>query len=178
MALRGRGPSASHRMETRWTPPDGDHVKINVDGAVSAHQRIYGMGAVAQNSSGAVVAAMSCKGQGTVCAEIAKACCLRKALQWACELSFEKVIMELDCASLVTAMNSPLSDINSSLGTVLSDCKLLMASINNCHVKFIRRVGNSVAHELAWRALHAEDDEYWTVEVPPFLAHIVTKEMP
>ncbi|GKU89755.1 hypothetical protein SLEP1_g3851 [Rubroshorea leprosula] len=178
MALQGRGPSVSHRMETRWTPPVGDHVKINVDGAVLAHQRIYGMGAIAWNSSGAVVAAMSCKGQGIVCAEIAEACCLRKALQWACELSFEKVIMESDCASLVTAMNSFLSGINSSLGTVLSDCKLLMASINNCHVKFIRRVGNSMAHELARRALHAKDDEYWTSEVPPFLAHIVSKEMP
>ncbi|GLT37780.1 hypothetical protein SLA2020_120780 [Shorea laevis] len=148
MALRGRGPSTSQRMDTRWTPPGGDHVKINVDGAVSAHQRAYGMGAVAQNSSGEVVAAMSCKGQGVVCG-IAEACCLRKALQWARDLSFEKVIMESDCASLVTAMNSHLSYINSSLGTVLSDCKLLMASITNCHVKFIHRMGNLVAHELA-----------------------------
>ncbi|GLT80072.1 hypothetical protein SLA2020_515330 [Shorea laevis] len=178
MALRGRGPSASQKMETRWTPPGGDHVKINVDGAVSAHQRTHGMGAVARNSSGEVVAAMSCKGQGAVSAEIAEACCLRKALKWARDLSFEKVIMESDCASLVTAMNSHLSDINSSLGTVLSDCKLLMASIPDCHVKFIRRVGNSVAHELARRALHAEDDEYWIAAVPFFLAHIVTKEMP
>ncbi|GLU03825.1 hypothetical protein SLE2022_210010 [Rubroshorea leprosula] len=106
MALRSRGPLASQRMETRWTPPSGDHVKINIDGAISAHQRAYGMGAIARNSLGEVVATMACQGQGPVCTEIFEACCLRKALQWAHELSFEKMIMESDCARLVTAMNS------------------------------------------------------------------------
>ncbi|GKV02679.1 hypothetical protein SLEP1_g15077 [Rubroshorea leprosula] len=83
------------------------------------------------------------------------------------------VIMESDCASLVTSMNSHFSAINSSLGTVLSDCKLRMASIIDCHVQFIRYKGNSVAHDLARWALHVEDDKHWITEVPSFLMHIL-----
>ncbi|GLU23845.1 hypothetical protein SLE2022_398210 [Rubroshorea leprosula] len=178
IALRGRGTSTSQKRETRWSPPSEGHVKINVDGAVSSHKRIYGMGAVVRNNSGEVVVAMACKGQGAVGVEIAEACCMCKALQWACEFSFDRVMMESDCASLVTALNSGIAAINSGLGTVISDCKLLMAFILDCRVQHIRQEGNSVAHELARRALHAKDDEFWIVEFPPFIAHIVTGELP
>ncbi|GLT72260.1 hypothetical protein SLA2020_483830 [Shorea laevis] len=136
------------------------------------------MGAVARDSLGEVMAAMACKGHGLVPAEIAEACSLRHALRWAQNLSFRRIIMESDCASIVTALNSSTLSFHSSLGAVLLDCKRLMASFLSCHVQHVRREGNAVAHELAKRALHAEADEFWIEEVPASLAHIVIGEKP
>ncbi|GLU12688.1 hypothetical protein SLE2022_293500 [Rubroshorea leprosula] len=95
------------------------------------------MGAVTRNSSKEAVAAMARKGPGAACTEITEACCLRKVLQWACALSFEKVIKKFDCTILVTASNSHVSALNSNLGIVLLDCNLLMASFIDCRIQYV-----------------------------------------
>ncbi|GLT48412.1 hypothetical protein SLA2020_220410 [Shorea laevis] len=100
------------------------------------------MDAVARDSLGEVMAAMVCKGQGLVPTEIAEACSLRHALRWAQNLSFRRIIMESDCASIVTALNSSTLSFHSSLGAVLLDCKRLMTSFLSCHVQHVRREGN------------------------------------
>ncbi|GKV49053.1 hypothetical protein SLEP1_g55825 [Rubroshorea leprosula] len=78
----------------------------------------------------------------------------------------QEVIMEYDCASTVTAINTDILTMHSSLGSVLSYCRILMASFLSCTVQHVHREGNSVAHELAICALHAEANEYWIEEVP------------
>ncbi|GLU03679.1 hypothetical protein SLE2022_208660 [Rubroshorea leprosula] len=172
---KGRGAAmVQRRSETRWRPLEAGFIKINVDGAISVQNGAYGMGAVARNHQGEVLAAMACKGQGAVAAEIAEACSLRMALQWAHDLTFRKVFLETDCVSLVTAINNEFLSTNSSLGAVLLDCRVLMTSFMHCQVNHIRREGNAVAHELAKRALHAEANEYWIEEVPIDIAHLVT----
>ncbi|GKV27974.1 hypothetical protein SLEP1_g37084 [Rubroshorea leprosula] len=172
---KGRGATmVQRRSETRWRPPEAGFIKINVDGAISMQNGAYGMGAVARNHQGEVLAAMACKGQGVVAAEIAEACSLRMALQWAHDLTFRKIFLETDCVSLVTAINNEFLSTNSSLGAVLSDCRVLMTSFMHCQVNHIRREGNAVAHELAKRALQAEANEYWIEEVPVDIAHLVT----
>ncbi|GLT45633.1 hypothetical protein SLA2020_194520 [Shorea laevis] len=178
-ALKGKGVRPARcRSGIRWSPPESDYVKINIDGALSSQTRVSGMGAVARDSSGEVLAALACKGPEVVVAEIAEVCSLRKALRWAQELSFRKVIMETDCASIVTAINSTIPNVHSALSPVLSDCRQLMSSFLSCTVQHVHREGNSVAHELAKRALHAEADEYWIEEVPMGIAQLVTGDKP
>ncbi|GLT40631.1 hypothetical protein SLA2020_147480 [Shorea laevis] len=164
----GQGPS-----ETRCRPPDVGHVKINTDGAISGQQQSFGMGAVAPDHTGNVVAAMACKGHGAVAAKVAEACTLRKALQWARDLSFKKIIVESDCANIITAMHSVFPAMNSSLGLIISDSRMLMTSFLDCRLQHTRREGNSVAHELAKRALQAEADEYWVSDIPGNIAQFV-----
>ncbi|GLT59414.1 hypothetical protein SLA2020_322330 [Shorea laevis] len=174
MASHGRRVGLTQRLgDTRWRPPDVGHVKINIDGAISGQQQSFGMGAVARDPAGDVVAAMACKGQGAVAAEIAEACTLRKALQWARGLSFERIIVESDCVNVIAAMNNDLATLNSPLGLIIYDCKLLVTSFLSCHFQHVRREGNSVAHELAKRALHAEADEHWDGDTPEAIAQFV-----
>ncbi|GLU05333.1 hypothetical protein SLE2022_224370 [Rubroshorea leprosula] len=130
-------------------------------------------GVVARDPAGDVVAAMACKGQGAVAAEVAEACTLRKALQWARDLSFERIIVELDCVNIITARNIDLATLNSSLGLIISDCKLLVTFFLSCRFQHTRRGGNSVAHELAKRALHSEADEHWVGDIPEAIAQFV-----
>ncbi|GLT25899.1 hypothetical protein SLA2020_009990 [Shorea laevis] len=82
----------------RWKSPREGLIKINVDGVISDEECVHGMGVVARDSLGEVMAAMVCKGQDLVPIEIAKAC------------------------SLLQALSSTLS-LRSSLGAVLLDCK-------------------------------------------------------
>ncbi|GKV01547.1 hypothetical protein SLEP1_g14094 [Rubroshorea leprosula] len=136
---KGRGATVVQRhTETRWQPPGEELVKINVDGATSDEERVHGMGAVARDSLGEVMAAMVCKGQGLVPAEIAKACSLQQALRWAQNLSFRRIILESDCSSIVTALNSLTLSFHSSLGAILLDCKRLMTMFLSCHVQHVQ----------------------------------------
>ncbi|GLT52798.1 hypothetical protein SLA2020_261170 [Shorea laevis] len=171
----GRGSGAVQRHgETRWKPLDEGTVKINVDGAIAEHHRVFGMGAVARDHCGEVLATMACRGRDVATAEIVEACSIRRAMQWAQELNLGRVIIETDCASIVTALSENVA-LNSDLGNVLSDCKLLMSSFLHCQIKHVRRTGNAVAHELAKRALQAEGDEFFRNAIPDYLAPFITR---
>ncbi|GKV32640.1 hypothetical protein SLEP1_g41235 [Rubroshorea leprosula] len=177
MISKGRQVELEQQLsETRWRPPDVSHVKINTDGATSGQQQNFGIGAVARDHAGNVVAAMACKGQGAVAAEIAEACSLRKALQWARGLSFDRIILESDCATIVIAMQHDSPSLNSTLGLIISDNKMLMTSFLSCRVQHIRREGNSVAHELAKQAIQAEADECWGADLPELIAQFVIRD--
>ncbi|GLU05614.1 hypothetical protein SLE2022_227070 [Rubroshorea leprosula] len=79
---------------------------------------------------------------------------------------------------MVTAKNSKIPIMHSAFGSILSDCRQLMSSFLFCTIQNVHREGNSVAHELAKRALHAEADEYWIEEVPIGIAQLVTGDKP
>ncbi|GLU21284.1 hypothetical protein SLE2022_374300 [Rubroshorea leprosula] len=133
------------------------------------------MGAVARDHHGDVLATMACQGKDVVVAELVEAHSVRHALRWANELNLGKIIIETDCASIVTALLSDIA-LNSELGNILSDCKSMMASFPYCHVQHTRRTGNAVAHELAKRALQAEGNEFFISEIPVFLAPFVARD--
>ncbi|GLT49038.1 hypothetical protein SLA2020_377910 [Shorea laevis] len=167
---------AARQSEARWKPPDSGFVKINTDGAISTEKRNFGMGAILRDCSGEFMAAIACKGQGAVEATVVEACSLRRALQWAHDLSLTRIIMESDCACIVTALNTDSFIANSNWGSVLLDCKMLMKSFPVCRVQHVRRTGNSIAHELAKRALQAEADKHWVGEIPADIAHAVARD--
>ncbi|GKV48329.1 hypothetical protein SLEP1_g55153 [Rubroshorea leprosula] len=172
---RGIGAAGVQKAtETRWHPPDLGFIKLNVDGATSVQSAAFGMGALARNDSGEVLAAMVCKGQGAVEPEVAEACSLRRALHWAQSLAFRRNIVESDCATIVSAITSETFNMNSSLGLILLDCKPLLASFESYRLQHVRRTGNAAAHELARRALTAEADEFWVDDIPFPIEHIVT----
>ncbi|GKV09429.1 hypothetical protein SLEP1_g20934 [Rubroshorea leprosula] len=176
---KGRGAAAVQRVsETRWHPPDEGYVKVNVDGAVSEQGHIFGMGALARDHHGEVLATMVCQGQGAVEAEMAEACSLRRALLWAQMLTLRRIEVETDCAAIVLAINNRTLNMNSSLGIILLDCRALMSYFVSCRLKHVRRTGNAVAHELARRALTIEADQFWVEDIPDTVAHFVTGDRP
>ncbi|GKV06524.1 hypothetical protein SLEP1_g18408 [Rubroshorea leprosula] len=59
--------------ETKWKPPDEQTIKINVDGAVAEQRRVFGMGAVARDHCGEVLATMAYQGRDVAAAEIVEA---------------------------------------------------------------------------------------------------------
>ena len=64
------------------------------------------------------------------------------------EEQFSKVIFASDCQSLVTRINSSISD-RSSIGTVVNDIKFASRSFVSVVFKHVRRQVNIAAHLLA-----------------------------
>ncbi|GLT44407.1 hypothetical protein SLA2020_183090 [Shorea laevis] len=116
---------------------------------------------------------MMSKGQGLISIEESEAGSLWKPLKWVNDLMFSKIVVETNCASIVPTINSDNQPLNSNLGHILLDCKTLMASFTICHLQHVRCSGNSIAHELAKRALHAKDESTWLGDIPKFIAHLV-----
>ena len=84
--------------------------------------------------------------------EMVEVLAAHRALVFAQELGFDKVIVERDSANTITSINGGHMD-HSALGHVLLDIKRLFSSFSHISVKHINREGNCVAHKLArWAA--------------------------
>ncbi|GKV42573.1 hypothetical protein SLEP1_g49956 [Rubroshorea leprosula] len=59
--------------ETKWKPPDERTVKINVDGAIAEQHRVFGVGAMARDHCGEVLATMAYQGRVVAAAKIVEA---------------------------------------------------------------------------------------------------------
>ncbi|GLT25850.1 hypothetical protein SLA2020_009530 [Shorea laevis] len=88
---------------------------------------MFGSEVLDRNLVGDVLAAITSKGNGLLSAKESEACSLRKTLQWAKNLMFDNIVIEVDCASIVMAINNGTQSLNSRLGTILLDYHNLMA---------------------------------------------------
>ena len=83
--------------------------------------------------------------------EIVEALAACWALVFAKELRFDKVVMEGDSKTVITAILGDYMDY-SYIGHVLQDIKFMFSSFSFISVKYIHREGNCVAHKLTRRA--------------------------
>ncbi|GLT81526.1 hypothetical protein SLA2020_529080 [Shorea laevis] len=151
---------SGQRRESRWIPPEAGQRKMNVDGALNEHRRVWD-GALIQNEQGQVVAAMACKGNGFLPAVVVEAYSLRKVLGWMAELGCGGVEVVCDAACVVSGVSATDRSGLSELEMNFENCRILLSSLEECSLWHVRIEGDSVAHELAKRALTNDDGEYW-----------------
>jgi ribonuclease HI len=132
----------------RWAPPPPGWVCINVDAALFPNDRRMGCGAVLRDHRGGFILSIS---EGLDCfpsPEVAEVLAARHALMVALDHGVKQAVLVSDCLSLTQHIVSPRRD-RSSLGSVISDIKSLLAGLESCSVKFASRNLNVVAHKLA-----------------------------
>jgi hypothetical protein len=162
-------PKTASRRESststpKWIPPPAGFLLVNVDAAIFASTRQMGVGVVTRDHNGAFVAACGERYAEVVEPELAEALALRRAVLFASEEGFTKVIFASDCLSVIQRVQSPLFD-RSMCGPVTEDIKRMARSFEDCSFHHISRVCNSVAHNLA-RASEFSVDVVWR-GVPP-----------
>ncbi|KAL0316742.1 UNVERIFIED_CONTAM: hypothetical protein Sradi_5552400 [Sesamum radiatum] len=136
---------------SKWSPPVTDTIKINFDGAVLEKGCEVGIGGVARDSSGAVLAWFSCRFSRQVNGEIAEALAAREAVDLAIRHGWSKVLIEGDCLSLINKLNS--SDLDQSYTRPLvQDIKLATSFSSTLSFAHVVRNNNTMAHKLATRA--------------------------
>ncbi|KAL0449347.1 UNVERIFIED_CONTAM: hypothetical protein Slati_1491100 [Sesamum latifolium] len=91
---------------SKWTPPMAGMIKINFDGAVLQNGCEVGIGGVARDSSGSVLAWFSCRFQRQVDSRIAEALAAREAIDLAINHRWSRVLIEGDCLSLINKLNN------------------------------------------------------------------------
>ncbi|XP_060962076.1 uncharacterized protein LOC133032219 [Cannabis sativa] len=132
----------------RWTKPEANKIKINVDAALFPQDNSYGFGIVARDSSGSLIEAQTRYFGGVYDAEVVEAMGVKEALSWIKSKNWSDVEIETDSMLTVQGIRSNYT-LNSIFGLIIHDCQLLFSSLNNVRICFIRRSANRVAHVVA-----------------------------
>ena len=90
--------------DNRWQAPQAVFVKVNFDGAVFGELNKSGVGVVIRDNNGTILGSCSEKLSQAYKAEETKALAARKALMFAHELGFQRVILEGDALGLIQAL--------------------------------------------------------------------------
>ncbi|CAL5401578.1 unnamed protein product [Camellia sinensis] len=168
---RIQGPMLRDRV-VRWCAPAEGWFKINFDGAWFKELQTVGVGVVIRNSMGEVMGAMSEQLPFWVDADCAEAFAAAKAIELAKYLGFSDIILEGDSLNIVKALWEDV-ELLPEYGHLVSQvvgASRLFRSFQVCHVG---RMGNMLAHGLAWMARDLDHQLVWMEEVPQALIEVV-----
>ncbi|KAM6542489.1 hypothetical protein CsatB_006936 [Cannabis sativa] len=145
-----------NNVDERWKKPNANMVKINVDGAIFQEQNKFGYGCVARDSNGSLLETISETRLGVVKPEIAETIGIKEALSWIERKQWPSVVIETDALMVVQAIHSSIL-MPSQFGLLVDDCRVLLSSLNNVSLKFVKRSANRAAHCLARESCFSSD---------------------
>ncbi|XP_062088725.1 uncharacterized protein LOC133795286 [Humulus lupulus] len=131
-----------------WTKPGENTIKINVDATLFDSENKYGYGLVARNHFGNLVAARAGSYGGLYASEVIEAMGIKEALSWVQTNNWRSVEIETDNLVSVQAIRGNHS-MRSTLGLLIKDCQILLSTLPNVKLFWIRRSANRVAHHVA-----------------------------
>ncbi|GMN66762.1 hypothetical protein TIFTF001_035828 [Ficus carica] len=111
-----------------WNPPTHGIIKINVDAAVNSSSDFIGVGAVARDEFGMVIAALSRRIFGKFSPHVGECLAVREGLCLAHLCGFQNFMVESDALNAVGAIQRPLCRALES--NVVADIREMLASNN------------------------------------------------
>lgn len=162
------------RNNTRWSLPPKGTLKLNVD-AHSLSDGRWGLGILLRRDDGSTVGAVTRVRTGSDDALLAESMDLQEALTLIQKWNLPKTIIEMDAKTVVDAVNwrtQPRSD----WGNIVKACVKKMKERNNVNVSWIRRIGNTAAHELAKWARY-EPNKEWLCNFPTCITEHIQNDM-
>ena len=113
------------------------------------------------------MAVMTACGPVVHTSEEAKLLACRRALEFAVDARFYRLIIEGDNSNVIHAISSSAEN-NSLFGNIVDDIRHLIRVLHWSTVCCIRRSGNRAAHVLAQLARFTLDEDlYWMEDSPP-----------
>ena len=149
----------SQRPLSHWEIPPSGRLKINVDGSLPCEGEHGGIGVIIRDANWQCIASLSRSLTHVSSAIQAEAEACRARLFIAINQGWDNVILESDCASLVTALSS-VGDDFSQIGRIVGDCKESMGSLQSISIRHIYREANGVARRLAHIASFSNSDKF------------------
>jgi hypothetical protein len=157
-----------------WTP-SLDVIKFNWDAAISKREQRMGMGFLARNSAGHVLASYCATKPYIVDPGIAEAVSAWKMIEVAVSLGFQSVIFEGDSLEIVQALRNEGSCLG-RFGQVVNEAKICLNSIHSWSIYRVKRSANNAAHCLAKYAFSLDSDQLWIDEYPSCIHDLVLFE--
>ena len=114
------------------------------------------------------MAAMSARGLAVHSSEEDELLTCRKAVEFAINVGFSKLVLEGDNVNVMQAISSQEANI-SLLGNVVEDIKHLIRGLQWVSISHTRCTGNKVAHVLVQHARTSIEDLCWIEDSPPLV---------
>ena len=168
------GPSVPTSTNIQWSPPRGNHWKINFDRAIFTESNSAGIGVIVRDSSGNPEAALSKRIVSPSSPATIEALVALEAVKLAKNLGITEVEFEGDASEII----STLEDLSANLtryGNIISDTQVEAGSLQWFCFLHVKRQANEVAHVLARKAKDIVDSFLWTQFMPPDVIHVILK---
>lgn len=161
----------------QWKRPEGDQLKINLDGAFQETAGTGGWGFLIRDNTGDVRGAGTGKIPNVRSAEQSEAEACMHAIEAAADWGMTNVCIESDCKNLISALQSNDRDL-APQGIFYRDMRqfirLNFSVVSYMHVP---RACNKIAHELAAMGSNGrESSRLWSEDIPQFVNVLVASE--
>ena len=157
--------------QVAWHPPPDGYLKINFDGATFKDINKAGLGVVIRDGFGQVLASLLEQIQLPFSLNLVEAMAVARALSFAAELGFSRFVLEGDSELIIKALQNK-EDSLAPFGHILAAAKTT-TNVNCISFSHIRRLDNSIAHNLAKHARHVAGLKVWMKDVPPHLYSVL-----
>lgn len=108
-----------------WQPPLQSAYRLNFDAVVFSSLDKLGFGAIIQNKKGEVMATMTTSGPKVSRSDEAEMLACRRAIEFAVDVSFSRLIIKGYNVNVIQAISSPLVK-NSLFGNMVDDIRHLI----------------------------------------------------
>ena len=146
-------------------------MKINFDGTTFKDINKAGVGIVIRDGFGQVLASLLKHIQLPYSLDLVEAMAAARAIYFTAELGFSSYVLEGDSELIIKALKNE-EDSLAPFGHILAAAKT-STDVSGISFSHIRRLGNSVAHNLAKHARHAAGLKVWMEDVPPHLYSVL-----
>ncbi|CAN1316570.1 Putative ribonuclease H protein At1g65750 [Linum perenne] len=148
----------------RWQKPASGRLKVNVDGAIFADERLHGAGVVLRDDQGAFWGLSQELFDGVPPPKEVEAAALLHAIQWVGRMQLHNVDYETDSHVVAYAVKGSGQD-HTEFGRIIDECRRELRNQANTTIVDVRRNSNRVVHALARNAIYFT--QTYLGEAPP-----------
>ena len=95
-----------------WQPPPQSEYKLNFDATIFSGLDRLGYGAIIRNDKGEVMAAMTTNGSKVSTSDEVELLACQRAIEFAVDAGFSRLIIEGDSSNVIQAISSPLENFH------------------------------------------------------------------
>jgi ribonuclease HI len=175
-ALKPSSGQQSHPEVEHWLPPEVGWHKANADGALSPGEGTGGVGVIIRDHHGdALLGACHFFPRETDPERVELLAC-KHAVQAAQQLGTRRLVLETDCAGVVSKLRKEELD-RSVHGPLVEEIKVLIGEFEDSMIKHVRRSGNGVAHKLAKEGCINKLCNTWVSSYPDYVLDVLARDI-
>ncbi|XP_050161122.1 uncharacterized protein LOC126634631 [Malus sylvestris] len=158
-----------------WSLPPPLFVKLNVDASWEQDTKLGFSGVVVRDSSGTFITAKrsSIVAQSAAVADVIAIC---HGCEMGVAMGFNFVVIESDSQDSISCLKGKISNGRWEAFPVLTKCKLLGDSFQDCRWSWTPRLANMAADSLASRRNKEMCDFTWVDRPPSSLVHVLCND--
>ncbi|KAK5784761.1 hypothetical protein PVK06_039291 [Gossypium arboreum] len=152
--------SSNTTIHHLWHPPENGMIKLNFDASFQKESKISCAAVLARNSDGHCLGAYTYPLDDVVDAFVAEARACERAMVFAAEMGFMRVLLEGDSLTIIKKLNSDGED-RSVLGPIINSIHVMERQFENVSYLFVPRAVDRAAHALVMEGRHCMSPCIW-----------------